>query len=196
MYSFNYNIVGDVIEINSGKRRIYCVVKRCFIEDLDSCVKRATSYMDKYSDLVIAFIPTTIPVSHRLIIQSIVYTYMSLERKTRVRNKGLMLLSILFTRRQLSEVANLVREYSMKNKQVYVIVTALSLEAINKVDWTELARDCCLVREASLEEYLSEPTSIEALSRIYGLDENSLSNPMDIEKYLLTKISRHYLSML
>ncbi len=146
--------------------------------------------MSRYNDLVIAYIPLSIPLSLKLLFTSLIYTYTILDKECRVKNRGLLLLSILFSHTQLSDTVSIIKEcLKLSDYKVYVIVSAYSFDKI-----AMFLKETSLVDCESIFKIEVGEVDADAIAKIYRIEYPGSWDYF--EKLLLTKISRHYLTKL
>ncbi len=164
------------------------IILECNIENkvLDEFIKDVLDrlYHHLPKDGFISAIPKDTIVSVRAIAQSILYTLKYMKYREKIRNPGLLLLSILYCRKQLKEVIDLVNRF-IENTLLLVIVASQNL------DLTSVLSRLPYCRRFSGELDINH----SALKYIYNIDPSSMDYST-LEKTLLTMITRGYLEKL
>ena len=171
------------------KNEVYGYVFICNFrsEPTTSILERLSKIMDRYEDSIIALAPMHIIPSIRVLALATLYTYnIYLKQKRKVRNRALLLLSIIFAKRQLFDTINIINKYISKKSKLIIIGYKKYMENLLN-DLKDILVYCrnCQDNDWELSARFKE---------VYGIEP--FTNQEVNEKIVITKITRHYLSLL
>jgi|GEM_PF-2733702 len=171
------------------KNEVYGYVFICNFrsEPTTSILERLSKIMDRYEDSIIALAPMHIIPSIRVLALATLYTYnIYLKQKRKVRNRALLLLSIIFAKRQLFDTINIINKYISKKSKLIIIGYKKYIENLLN-DLKNILVYCrnCQDNDWELSARFKE---------VYGIEP--FTNQEVNEKIVITKITRHYLSLL
>ncbi len=171
------------------KNEVYGYVFICNFrnEPTTSILERLSKIMDRYEDSIIALAPMHIIPSIRVLALATLYTYnVYLKQKRKIRNRALLLLSIIFAKRQLFDTINIINKYISKKSELIIIGYKKYMENLLN-DLKDILVYCrnCQDNDWELSTRFKE---------VYGIEP--FTNHEVNEKIVITKITRHYLSLL
>ena len=171
------------------KNEVYGYVFICNFrsEPTTSILERLSKIMDRYEDSIIALAPMHIIPSIRVLALATLYTYnVYLKQKRKIRNRALLLLSIIFAKRQLFDTINIINKYISKKSELIIIGYKKYMENLLN-DLKDILVYCrnCQDNDWELSTRFKE---------VYGIEP--FTNKEVNEKIVITKITRHYLSLL
>ena len=171
------------------KNEVYGYVFICNFrsEPTTSILERLSKIMDRYEDSIIALAPMHIIPSIRVLALATLYTYnVYLKQKRKIRNRALLLLSIIFAKRQLFDTINIINKYISKKSKLIIIGYKKYIENLLN-DLKNILVYCrnCQDNDWELSARFKE---------VYGIEP--FTNQEVNEKIVITKITRHYLSLL
>jgi len=171
------------------KNEVYGYVFICNFrsEPATSILERLSKIMDRYEDSIIALAPMRIIPSIRVLALATLYTYnVYLKQKRKIRNRALLLLSIIFAKRQLIDTINIINKYISKKSKLIIVGYREYMEDLlnNLKDILVRCRNC---QDKDWE-------SSTRFKEVYGIEPST--NQEINEKIIITKITRHYLSLL
>ena len=170
------------------KNEVYGYVFICnFRSKPASILERLSEIMNRYEDSIIALAPMHIIPSIRVLALATLYTYnIYLKQKRKVRNRALLLLSIIFAKRQLFDTINIINKYISKKSKLIIVGYREYMEDLlnNLEDILVCCRNC---QDKDWE-------SSTRFKEVYGIEPST--NQEINEKIIITKITRHYLSLL
>ncbi len=191
-----HNIIPEILilkpysyKFRLHKNEVYGYVFICNFrnEPTTSILERLSKIMDRYEDSIIALAPMHIIPSIRVLALATLYTYnVYLKQKRKIRNRALLLLSIIFAKRQLFDTINIINKYISKKSELIIIGYKKYMENLLN-DLKDILVYCrnCQDNDWELSTRFKE---------VYGIEP--FTNHEVNEKIVITKITRHYLSLL
>jgi len=191
-----HNIIPEILilkpysyKFRLHKNEVYGYVFICNFrsEPATSILERLSKIMDRYEDSIIALAPMHIIPSIRVLALATLYTYnVYLKQKRKIRNRALLLLSIIFAKRQLFDTINIINKYISKKSKLIIIGYKKYIENLLN-DLKDILVYCrnCQDNDWELSTRFKE---------VYGIEP--FTNKEVNEKIVITKITRHYLSLL
>ncbi|RLG82372.1 MAG: hypothetical protein DRO40_07775 [Thermoprotei archaeon] len=170
------------------KNEVHGYIYVCnFSDEITSILEGLSEIMSRYEGSIIALAPMyTIP-SIRVLALATLYTYNVLhKRKKKIHNRALLLLSIIFAKRQLIDTINIINKYINKKSKLIITCHRECIEDLLN-DLKDILVYCrkCQEKDWRLSARFKEVYDIEPS---IDLEVN--------EKIIITKITRHYLSIL
>lgn len=190
-----HDIIPEILIINHCsykfkflKNEVYGYVFICkFKEKFPSILERISEFMDKYKDSIIALAPISTIPSIKALALATFYTYIVyFKQKRKIRNRALLLLSVTFAKKQLVDVINIINKYIDEVSKLIVVGYSNYIEDLlnNLKNVLAYCRTC---------QYSDWKVNTR-FKEVYGIEPSSKREIN--EKIVITKINRHYLSIL
>ncbi len=170
------------------ENEVYGYVFICdFSSEIASILEKLSKVMNRYNDSIIALSPMHIVPSIRVLALATLYTYdIYIKQKRKIRNRALLLLSIIFAKRQLIDTISIINKYIDKKSKLIIIGYREYIKDLLN-DLRDILIYCRNCQDNDWE------LSIR-FREVYGLEP--FTNQEVNEKIVITKITRHYLSLL
>ncbi|WFO75616.1 hypothetical protein J4526_01675 [Desulfurococcaceae archaeon MEX13E-LK6-19] len=174
---------GEILFKLQNNMFIYARLFSCENVDTDELIDLIDKSIEEKNNIVYAVIPENIIPPITVCATGIIYYWdivLKKAQKIRIKKKPLLLLSIIYAKKQLIEIIRLIKEF--RNKRSYVLFSCMCQDHQSCHNNIILEKTCSKV---------AWPTNIDysILASIYNVDTKSFKTKIDLEKKIISKIS-------
>ena len=162
---------------------IYAGLLSCENIDVDELITRIDKSIEGKGNIVYAVIPENIIPPITVCATGIIYYWdivLEKSQKIRIKKKSLLLLSIIYAKKQLIEIIKLIKKFG--NKRSYVLFSCICQDHQSCYNSIILEKVCSRI---------AWPTNIDfnILTSVYNVDTKPFKTRIDLEKKIISKVS-------